>query len=98
MRLETNYSTVEWSADGALVTKTRPRRSELRRRFDNEIRVNRMLSADRPPVPAPRLVSADRKERSLTFEAVAGEPLGPKYPTALDAGAIDVMVGIADRL
>ena len=97
-RLVTSYSTLDWSADGRLVTKVRPAAFDARRRFRNELRVNRLLAGQRPPVPAPRLVSHDVQRRSLTFEAFAGEPLGPKYPHALDVDRIDAIVELASRL
>jgi thiamine kinase-like enzyme len=34
----------------------------------------------------------------LTFAAVAGEPLGPKYPHALEPGDLDSMIELAQRL
>jgi hypothetical protein len=40
-RLVTTYSTLDWSADGAHVTKTRSSALDARRRFRNELRVNR---------------------------------------------------------
>jgi hypothetical protein len=97
-QLVTTYSTLDWSADEALVTKTRPAAHDARRRFRNELRVNRLLVAQRPPVPTPRLVGHDVQGRRLTFEAVDGEPLGPKYPHALEADQLDGVVDLALRL
>lgn len=34
----------------------------------------------------------------MTFEAVPGEPLGPKFPTSLDASTVERMIGLVDRL
>jgi phosphotransferase family enzyme len=96
--LITSYSSVEWSADGALVTKTRTPAFDARRRFRNELRVNRMLRGNRPPVPTPVLVDHDVQRRRLTFAAVAGEPLGPKYPVELSGACIDGMVDLGRRL
>lgn len=97
-RLVTSYSTLDWSADGALVTKVRPGAPDARRRFRNELRVNRLLVDRRPPVPTPRLVGHDVQRRRLTFEAFAGEPLGPKYPHRLAPTQVDAIVDLAGRL
>jgi hypothetical protein len=97
-QLVTTYSTLDWSADGTLVTKTRPAAHDARRRFRNELRVNRMLVAERPPVPTPRLVGHDVQGRRLTFEAVDGEPVGPKYPHGLGADQLEGIVDLALRL
>jgi len=85
----TPKSVVEWSPDGTTVTKRAvgdhvdevlgPYRAAIR----NEIRVNRMLSNDAPPVAIPQLLSWSGSHRSMTFEAVDGKPLGPKFPTEL---------------
>jgi Ser/Thr protein kinase RdoA (MazF antagonist) len=98
-RIDTNYSTLVWSADGRSVTKARPPGDGVRDRFTNELRVNRMLLADPPPpVGAPALVAHDVRIRSLTFVAVPGEPLGPKYPSDLPADDIAAVAGLAGRL
>lgn len=97
-RLTTAYSTVEWSADRALITKTRLSAFDARRRFRNELRVNRLLCAHHPSVPTPRLVGHDVQHRSLTFVAVAGQPVGPKYPLELAVEEIDGMVDLSRRL
>lgn len=94
----TTYSVLEWSDDGALVTKTRAPAFDGRRRFRNELRVNRLLLAEPPPVPAPRLEGWSTRSRRLTCVAVPGAPLGPKYPLVLGAGDLDAMLGLADRL
>ncbi len=88
-----------WSADGAAVTKTlvphlviphwaallgTPRRAAL-----NELRVNRLLSEQPPPVPVPMLLSSSRRGPSMTFEAVDGAPLGPKFPSSLPGSTVD---------
>lgn len=98
MRLVTTYSTLDWSADGTVVTKARPAAHDARRRFRNELRINRLLADDPPPVPTPRLLAHDRQHRRLTFEAIAGEPLGPKYPVRLTSGRLDAIVDLAGRL
>jgi hypothetical protein len=97
-RLETTYSTLQWSADGTLVTKARPAGAGARERYRNELRVNRLVRACRPPVPTPLLVGHDTQRRRLTFEAVPGEPLGPKYPHDLSPEQAGAIVDIADAL
>jgi Ser/Thr protein kinase RdoA (MazF antagonist) len=97
-RLETAYSTIEWSPDGAQVTKSRPGTADARRRFQNELRVNRLLNASPPPVPTPALVAHDVGCRSLTSVAVPGHPVGPKYPAALSAAQIDAIAELGRRL
>jgi hypothetical protein len=97
-RLETTYSTLVWSPDGSRVTKTRPSGGDARRRFTNELRVNRLLNSERPPVPTPALLAHNVHEQSLTFEALRGTPLGPKYPQALDPAEIDAILVFARDL
>ncbi len=97
-----------WSADGAVVTKTlvphlviphwaallgTPRRAAL-----NELRVNRLLSEQPPPVPVPMLLSSSRRGPSMTFEAVDGAPLGPKFPISLPGSEVDALIAIAVAL
>jgi Tfp pilus assembly protein PilN len=97
-RLETTYSTINWSSDGALVTKTRLPAPNARRRFRNELRVNLLLNSQRPPVATPALVEHDTRRLSLTFVAVPGEPIGPKYPRELPADQLGATVALAKRL
>jgi hypothetical protein len=97
-RLDTNYSTLVWSADGTQLTKSRPPGNDSRRRYLNEVRVNHLLNRCRPPVSTPRLLAIDRPARGLTFEALLGEPLGPKYPTDLTAAHIETMIGLAHAM
>ena len=97
-RLVTAYSSLEWSEDGALVTKTRAPALDARRRFRNELRVNRLLRGYRGPVGTPALVAFDVQHRRLTFTAVHGEPLGPKYPMELSADSIDAVAELAQGL
>jgi Ser/Thr protein kinase RdoA (MazF antagonist) len=98
-RLETTYSTLVWSEDGSQLTKSRPSGSSYTRsRFRNELRVNRLLTAHPPPVPTPALVAHNVQTRSLTFEALAGEPIGPKYPHDLTDTDIDAILAIERRL
>jgi tRNA A-37 threonylcarbamoyl transferase component Bud32 len=97
-RLVTTYSTVDWSADDSLVTKTRPKAPDARRRFRNELQVNRLLLSERASIRTPALVDFDVQHRRLTFEAVRGETLGPKYPTELSELEIVEMVELARSL
>ena len=90
-RLQTTYSTLTWSADGTQVTKERPDPA----RYEHELRVNRLLVEHPPPVAFPRLVGFDRRSRALTFEALPGDPVGPKYPLALAPATIDEMADLA---
>jgi hypothetical protein len=71
------------------------RRPTARAQFSYELRVNQLLTRHRPPVRAPRLLSHDRQRATLTFEAVAGEPLGPKYPLDLAPADVSAMVAVA---
>ena len=97
-RLETAYSTLRWSDDGLRVTKTRPPGAYPRYRFENELRVNRLLRSCRPPVCTAGLLAHDVHARSLTFEALHGTPFGPKYPQELTTGAIDEVLAIGGAL
>lgn len=97
-RLQTTYTTVTWSHDGATVSKVRDPGHDARRRFRYELKVNTLLRDRPPPVPTPRLLGHDVADRSLTFEAVAGEPLGPKYPADLPGGDLDDLLALIDRL
>ena len=74
-----------WSPDGRTVEKRyrRLRWVWMGRRhspFERERRVGALLRRHPPPVPHARLLAVDHRRRSLTFEAVDGEPLGPKFP------------------
>jgi len=97
-RLETTYSTLVWSPDGSRVTKTRPSGGDARRRFNNELRVNRLLRSEKPPVATPALLAHNVHEQSLTFEALRGIPLGPKYPRDLGPAEIDAILAFARDL
>jgi hypothetical protein len=97
-RLETTYSTLVWSPDGSRVTKSRTSGGDARRRFTNELRVNRLLTSAKPPVHTPALLAYDVHEQSLTFEAFPGRPLGPKYPPDLTATEIDAILALARDL
>jgi Phosphotransferase enzyme family len=97
-RLATSYSTIEWSADGLFVTKSRPSSADSRRRFRNELRVNRLLIACPGIVTTPAFVDASVQHRQLTFEAVQGETLGPKYPSALSTQTIGEIVELSQSV
>jgi Phosphotransferase enzyme family len=94
-----------WSADGTTVTKNLvphlviPHWSSLlgtpRRAALNELRVNRLLREVPPPVAVPALICSSRRGPSMTFEAVDGAPLGPKFPTSLPDGAVDQLIALA---
>ncbi len=97
-RLETSYSTLVWSDDGSVVTKSRSPNADARRRFVNELRVNRMLRHHRPPVATPLLIGHDHRTSGLTFQAVEGAPLGPKYPQWLSVEDVEAVVDLGHRL
>lgn len=80
------------------MTKVRTARGDARQRFANELRINRLLNRVTPPVSSPRLLAHSVHRRSLTFDAVQGEALGPKYPLALGSTEIDAICAIATRL
>lgn len=102
--LETTRTTLKWSEDGTTVIKRSTSDyhdtilGSYRDALLNEIRVNRMLAGEPPPVPTPRLLGYSTRSRSLTVEAVEGKPLGPKFPVALGAGEVDELVTLAKRL
>lgn len=97
-----------WSRDATTVTKTTLRRLVIphwahllgtpRQAGLNELRVNRMLSHVPPPVPVPALVHSSRREPSMTFEAVQGLPLGPKFPTSLSDTDVEELMALAIAL
>lgn len=97
-RLTTTYTAVTWSHDGTAVTKVRAPGHDARRRFRYELKVNTLLRDRPPPVPTPKLLGHDVGASSLTFEAVDGEPLGPKYPTDLSPGHLDEVLALIERL
>jgi len=94
--LTTTYTTIEWSADGRDVTKRRLPRHDAVGRHRYELRINQLLRRAPPPVPIARLLGHDR--RGLRFEAIRGEPLGPKYPESLGIDEVDAMVDLGQRL
>lgn len=96
--LTTTYTTITWTPDGRSVVKTRDPAHDARRRFRYELRISKLLRDEQPPVPTPLLVGHDARRRSLTIEAAAGDPLGPKYPDDLAPDRVDAMIDVADRL
>lgn len=70
-------------------------RPTARAQFSYELRVNQLLARHRPPVRAPRLVDHDKRRATLTFEAVAADPLGPKYPLELADTDLRGLVAVA---
>lgn len=95
--IDTNKATLTWSADGSTITK-RPYGTwaPILPLFRNEQRVMRLLTIQPPPVRVPGLVATRR--RDLVTEAIAGEPLGPKFPLALADQDIDEVVAMVERL
>jgi Ser/Thr protein kinase RdoA (MazF antagonist) len=63
--------------------------------FSYELRVNQLLARHRPPVRTARLIDHDRRRATLTFEAVGGQPLGPKYPRELSETDLYGLVALA---
>lgn len=94
--LTTTYTTIEWSEDGRVVTKRRLPRHDAARRHRYELRVNQLLARRPPPVHTARLLAHDR--RRLSFEAIQGTPIGPKYPEILTSDHVDAMVDLGQRL
>ncbi len=77
-----------WSDDGATVEKRYDRMSRnlggrRHEQWTREWRVGMLLGRQPPPVPHARLLSAAHGRRSLRFEAIDGDPLGPKFPLEL---------------
>lgn len=68
------------------------------RHFAYELRVNQLLTRHRPPVPTPRLVGHDRKALTLTFEAIVGHRLGPKFPLDLTDDELEGLISLATAL
>jgi len=91
-----------WSGDGRTIEKRYDRRSWTflgvrHDAWDVERRVGKLLRREPPPVPFARLVGADRRRSLLVFEAIEGQPLGPKfpYPDDLADGDLADLVGLA---
>jgi Ser/Thr protein kinase RdoA (MazF antagonist) len=49
-------------------------------------------------VGTPALVAVDRPARTLTFEAVDGEPLGPKFPADLSGSALRGLLDLTSAM
>lgn len=102
--ITTPKSAVAWSVDGATVTKrpvsdyTDEVLGRYRYAVRNEVRINRLLLHEPPPVVVPRLLAWSRGGRAMTFEAVEGEPLGPKFPTALAPDDVTHLIELAAAL
>lgn len=97
-RESSTYSLVEWSDDGRELEKVRLPRHDAMPRFRYEVRINQLLVRSPPPVRTARLLGHDRRRLSLTFEALQGVPLGPKYPEHLAADGIDAAVTLGEEL
>lgn len=80
------------------VRKSRAASADSRRRFRNELRVNRLLTQNRPPVRTPQLLNFNIQRRELCFESILGETIGPKYPSQLGAHTIDSIIGLVVEL
>ena len=98
--VEGSGCTVTWSADGRTVDKRYhrlrwtflgPRHSP----FERERRVGLLLRRHPPPVRHARLLAADHRTRTLRYEAIDGDPLGPKFPLDAEAGAVAGLVDLA---
>lgn len=92
--------TVVWSEDGRTVEKRyeRLRWVYLGRRhspFERERRVGHLLRRHPPPVPHARLLAADHRTRTLRYEAIDGEPFGPKFPLTAADGDVAELVALA---
>lgn len=92
--------TIVWSPDGQLVEKRYDRMwwwflDHRHDKFDRERRVGMLLRREPPPVRVARLVRADRRNRTLQFEAVDGSPFGPKFPLELVASELDSLIEVA---
>lgn len=92
------YSSVEWSDDGRELEKVRLPRHDATPRFRYEVRINQLLARTPPPVRTARLLGHDRRRLSLTFEALLGVPLGPKYPEHLGDDGIDAALTLGEEL
>jgi hypothetical protein len=57
-----------------------------------------LLRRSPPPVPVARLVGVDRPRLTLRFEAVAGEPLGPKFPVSITDGDVETLITLGRRM
>lgn len=92
--------TVVWSADGRSVEKRYERLwwtvgPHRHRKFEREWRVGMLLRRHPPPVLHARLMAADHRRRTLRYEAIDGDPLGPKFPLAAAAGDVADLAALA---
>lgn len=102
----TPKAVLTWSADGSTVAKRFLRIGSPPDRllgapeeaFANEARVNRLLDTTATPVRTPALLAVDRSTRTLTFEAVDGDPLGPKFPTDLPEPVVRGLLGLTTAM
>lgn len=51
-----------------------------------------------PPVVVPKLVAASARHRTITFQAIDGVPLGPKFPTELARSDVVDLIELAQLL
>lgn len=98
--VEGSGCTLTWSGDGRTIDKRYhrlrfpflgPRHSP----FERERRVGLLLRRHPPPVRHARLVAADHRTRTLRYEAVDGDPLGPKFPLETAPGDVADLVRLA---
>lgn len=68
------------------------------RHFAYELRVNQLLTRQRPPVRTARLLGHERKSLTLEFEAVPGRRLGPKFPLDLTEQDLEGLICFASAL
>jgi hypothetical protein len=92
--------TIVWSADRRVVEKRYDQLSwwfldHRHDKFERERRVGMLLRRMPPPVPFARLLQADRRGRTLHFEAIDGEPFGPKFPLDLCDSDVDTLIELA---
>ncbi|HUP86367.1 MAG TPA: phosphotransferase [Acidimicrobiales bacterium] len=95
--------TLVWSADERTIEKRYDRLSwshygYRHEPWTTEWRVGSLLRRQPPPVAHARLLAADRRRRALTFEAVDGQPLGPKFPLELSAADVEDLAALAIAL
>jgi hypothetical protein len=92
--------TIAWTDDGRHVAKQYDAMSwwfldHRHEPFERERRVGTLLRRQPPPVQVAHLVRAERRRRTLYFEAIDGAAFGPKFPLALPDTDVDALVGVA---